>query len=102
MTRASIGSPHPIGAMRPSKQPVCAARANLKESVTALANPVLLAGGKAGIQSAIDTAGLEPVPSRPRSFASVAVELIQKDPRGLALRRSANRPARARWQRQAR
>ena len=37
------------------KQEVCAARADLKQSVTALADPALLTGGKAGIQSALDT-----------------------------------------------
>jgi hypothetical protein len=37
------------------KGAVCTARASLKQSVTALANPALLTGGKAGIQSALDT-----------------------------------------------
>jgi hypothetical protein len=37
------------------KASVCTARANLKQSVTALASPSLLTGGKAGIQSALDT-----------------------------------------------
>jgi hypothetical protein len=37
------------------KQAVCSARANLKQSVGALADPALLTGGKAGIQSALDT-----------------------------------------------
>jgi hypothetical protein len=37
------------------KQPVCAARTNLKESVAALATPSLLTGGKAAIQSALST-----------------------------------------------
>jgi hypothetical protein len=37
------------------KQPVCAARANFKESVAALATPSLLTGGKAAIQSALGT-----------------------------------------------
>jgi hypothetical protein len=37
------------------KQAVCAARANLQQSLTALANPSLLTGGKSAIQSAVDT-----------------------------------------------
>jgi archaellin len=37
------------------KEPVCVARANLKKSVTALADPSLLTSGKSGIQSALDT-----------------------------------------------
>lgn len=36
------------------KDPVCAARANLTQSVTALTDPSLLAGGKSAIQSALD------------------------------------------------
>ena len=39
----------------PSKQDVCAARDKLKSSVTALANPSVLTGGKAGIQTALDS-----------------------------------------------
>jgi hypothetical protein len=38
-----------------SKQAVCVARDNLKSSVAALASPSLLTGGKAGIQSALNT-----------------------------------------------
>jgi hypothetical protein len=37
------------------KDPVCAARANLKESVTALTQPSLLQGGRSAVQSALDT-----------------------------------------------
>ena len=38
-----------------AKQPVCAARVSLKQSVAALANPALLAGGKSAIQPVLDT-----------------------------------------------
>jgi len=39
----------------PNKQPVCAARTHLEQSVRGLASPALLTSGKAGVQSALDT-----------------------------------------------
>lgn len=62
-----------------AKQAVCTARTNLKASVTALASPALLTGGKAGIQAALDTVktNLDAVASSAKSDYKPQVDAVQ-------------------------
>ena len=61
------------------KQSLCTARTNLKSSVTALANPALLTGGKAGIQTALDTVktNLDAVASSAQSTYQPQVDAVK-------------------------
>ena len=54
-TTTSSSSSNSSTSIASGKASVCAARANLDQSVTALASPSLLTGGKSAIQSALDT-----------------------------------------------
>ncbi len=58
---------------------VCAARADLRTSVAALANPQLLTGGKAGIQTALDAVktNLNSVASAARASSKPQVDAVK-------------------------
>ena len=62
-----------------AKQAVCTARTDLKASVTALANPALLTGGKAGIQAALDSvkSNLDAVASSAKSDYKPRVDAVK-------------------------
>ena len=65
--------------MAAGKQSVCTARSDLKSSVTALTNPALLTGGKAGIQAALDTVktNLDAVASSAKSVYTPQVDAVK-------------------------
>ena len=76
---SSSSSSHTTTTVASGKQPVCAARANLQQSVTALANPSLLTGGKSAIQSALDTVktNLDAVSSSAQQVYKPQVEAVK-------------------------
>ena len=63
----------------PSKEVVCTARDDFKSSITALTSPSLRTGGKAGIQSALDTVkrNLDAVASSAKSAYKPQVDAVQ-------------------------
>ncbi len=67
------------------KAAVCTARASLKDSVQALANPAVLTGGKSGVQSALDTVktNLDAVSSAAGDTYKPQVEAVKSAVSGL-------------------